>query len=214
MLTSRRRYPLAVATMVMSIIALLAFSLIVSPAMAVEEPPSTSDGPSTATLTPAESPRLIVELESPPLALAFAASEVQAAGINGKLDVNAASAQAYLAQLQAEQATFVAQMQSALTDASVATYINELGVAQQTAYQVVFNGMAVEVAPGDLDAARAKLARLDGVKNVYRDKAYTTLLYTSTQLINAPMVWNSEQIGGVEKCRCWHKVCLNGWWRS
>ncbi|MEM7129255.1 MAG: S8 family serine peptidase [Chloroflexota bacterium] len=198
MYIARRHYPFVTVATVMSMIALLLF--VFTPALAEEEVPSASDGLSTAPskAAPLKSPRLIIALESAPLAQAFAAAEVQAAGINGKLDVNAASAQAYMAQLQAEQGTFVNQMQSVLAEASIATYINELGLAEQATYQIVFNGMAVEVPSGDLEAARAKLERLDGVKNVYFDKAYSTHLYTSTHQINAPAVWDSSQIGGVE----------------
>ena len=77
---------------------------------------------------PAASPRLIVELEKPPLAQVFNTS-VSAAAADGTLDVNAAAAQAYIAELQADQAAFVESLQAAMPDVSVSSYINELGVA-------------------------------------------------------------------------------------
>lgn len=165
---------------------------------AIEDGPVVSDGITTQTKTPLESPRLIVELDSPPLAAAYSQSQVQAAGVNGQLDVNASAAQAYVTQLQAEQAAFVSQMQTVLAEASVSTYINELGVAEEATYQIVLNGLAVDVGSTDREVARQRLERVEGVKAVYLDQPYVTQLYTSTALINAPVVWNSSEVGGVE----------------
>ncbi len=141
----------------------------------------------------AASNRLIVELESPPLAAAFR-SEVSAAAVNGKLDANVPAAQAYINQLQAEQAAFVSTMQSTVAGATVANFINESGFSEAATYQVVFNGLAIDVGPNDRDQSLIQLAKLPGVKNVYLDQPYYTQLYTSTALINAPVLWN--QLGG------------------
>lgn len=147
-----------------------------------------SDGPVPA--APA-SPRIIVELATPPLAVAH--PEYVRAGAPG---ARSADAQAYISALQAEQAAFVANMQAALPGSSVSTFTNEAGVAEPNAYQVVFNGMAVF--PGDVskEAAMRTLARLPGVRGVYTDLPHATTLYTSTALINAPAVW--EALGGRE----------------
>jgi subtilisin family serine protease len=140
-----------------------------------------------------ESNRLIVELASPPLAVAFR-SEVSAAAVNGKLDANVPAAQAYISQLQAEQAAFVSTMQSAVAGTSVASFINETGAAEAATYQVVLNGLSVDVGPNDRATAMNQIAKLPGVKNVYLDVPYHTDLYTSTALINAPVLWN--EVGG------------------
>lgn len=194
------------AILALFMIASLVFAPALTPtASAVEIPPTVSDGPEAHPPTATTSHRLIVELESPPLAVAFQ-SEVKAAGVDGKLDVQAASAQAYLAQLQAEQAAFVSQMQAALPSATVSTFLNETGAAEEAAYQVVFNGMSVDPGAADAAQAKAQLERMAGVKAVYADRAYATQLYTSTQLINAPAAWNSPAIGGIERAGAGIKV--------
>jgi len=137
--------------------------------------------------------RLIVELDSPPLAAAYRNS-VSAAAVNGKLDANVPAAQAYINQLQAEQATFVSTMQATVAGATVANFVNESGLSEQATYQVVFNGLAVDVGANDRAQTLVQLAKLPGVKNVYLDQPYYTQLYTSTHLINAPALWN--QVGG------------------
>ncbi|MEZ4719434.1 MAG: S8 family serine peptidase, partial [Caldilineaceae bacterium] len=155
--------------------------------MADQGIPTLVDGPQDAPDAKL-SHRLIVELDSPPLAVAYR-DRVGAAGVNGRLNVNAPDAQTYIAQLQAEQAAFVADMGSVLQDASVSTFINELGVAEQASYQIVFNGLAVDPGSADREEAKQKLARMPGVKAVYYDRAYETQLYTSTTLIGATTVW-------------------------
>lgn len=187
------------------IVFLLLLNLLLTPAtLAVEELPSTSDGPTSAP-QPTISNRLIVQLQSPSLSEAVGAS-VQAASVNGKLDVNAASAQAYVAQLQAEQAAFVNNLQGVLPTATLSRYINEAGVAKAATYQVVFNGMSIDPGATDRTAAMRSLLNMPEVKAVYADHAYSTQLYTSTQLINAPQVWNSPGIGGRENAGAGIKV--------
>lgn len=175
----------------------LIFSMVLTPvAMADQSIPTLVDGPQDAPDAKL-SHRLIVELDSPPLAVAYR-DRVNAAGANGRLDVNAPDAQAYIAQLQAEQAAFVAQMGSVLQGASVGTFVNELGVAEQASYQVVFNGLAVDPGSVDRETAKLKLSKMPGVKAVYYDRAYQTQLYTSTALIGATTVWTSPEVGGAE----------------
>lgn len=149
------------------------------------------------------STRLIVELESPPLAVAVG-NQVSGASVNGKLDANAPAAQAYISQLQAEQAAFVSTMQNAVAGTTVASFVNERGFTEQATYQIVFNGISVDVGTADRAAAQITLAKLPGVKNVYLDQPYYTQLYTSTALINAPALWN--QLGGQESSGAGIKV--------
>lgn len=173
------------------------FSMIFAPlAHAEVQPPVVTDGPAdvAATRAPAASPRLIVELDSPPLAIAIE-DQVQSAAVNGVLDANSAAAQAYINQLQAEQAAFVSAMQTAIPSANVSSFRNEGGATEPATYQVVFNGLSIE--PGiDREVARTQLARLPGVKAVYLDQPYSTQLYTSTTLINAPAIWNDPLVNG------------------
>ena len=189
-----------------AIVLMLLFNLLLAPtAWAVEETPTVSDGPAASPASPTVSHRLIVQLRSPSLAEAYGDS-VQAASVDGKLDVNAASAQAYVAQLQAEQAAFMTNLQSTLPTATLSKYINEAGAAKEATYQVVFNGMSIDPGVTDRDAAMRSLLSMPNVKAVYADRAYSTQLYTSTQLINAPAVWNSPGIGGIEHAGAGIKV--------
>jgi subtilisin family serine protease len=156
--------------------------------------PAVTDGPQDTQLElPSASHRLIVELESAPLAVWYR-TEPRATGTGGRLDVRSSAAQAYMAQLQAEQAAFVTRMRAALPTGRTAGYINELGARTALDYQITFNGLAID--PGDVDreTARRALLALPEVKNVYLDLAQHTDLYTSTALINAPVLWN--QVGG------------------
>jgi len=183
-------------TRVVRTIALLALlSILLTPvAYAEVRTPVVTDGPPVAAkATAGASPRLIVELNSPPLAVAYL-SEVSAAAVNGKLDASSAAAQAYVSQLQAEQAAFVGTMRTVLADATVATFINEAGATEEASYQIVFNGLSVNPGATAREDALRTLAKLPGVKNVYFDTPHYTQLYTSTTLINAPTLWNA--VGG------------------
>ena len=144
---------------------------------------------------PTVSHRLIVELNSAPLAV-WSQSELSAQSAGGKLDVNSPAAQSYVAQLQSEQESFINSMQANLPDAQVSAYINELGQPEANQYQITFNGMAVD--PGNMStkAATEALMRIPGVKGVYPDYARYPMLYTSTLLINAPAIWDT--VGGQE----------------
>ncbi len=133
--------------------------------------------------------RLIVQLESPALAELSEDMKSTMVAENGRLQVNSPSAQAYIAQLEAEQNAFVNDMTKALPEAFVSTYINETGQSVEATYQVVFNGIAVDPGKTSREEARRTLAALPGVKAVYLDFAHEQTLYTSTQLINAPIIW-------------------------
>ncbi len=148
---------------------------------------STPDG------QPAASHRFIVELQSAPLAVHYK-TMAGARSADGELDADSSAAQSYVAQLQAEQAAFVAEMQAALPNARVSTYIDENGLSNQQTYQVVLNAVVVDAGFDASTAELKKLSALPGVKGVYPDYKYQTQLYTSTHLINAPTAWN--MLGG------------------
>jgi minor extracellular serine protease Vpr len=84
-------------------------------------------------------------------------------------------------------------MEQAVPSARVGAFLNESGLRRSSrVYQVAFNGLAVEIGAADAAAAHVmRLSKLPGVKAVYADRLYTTQLYTSTALINAPVVWAS-----------------------
>lgn len=149
---------------------------------------SRSQGPRT-------SHRLIVELNSAPLTV-WARQTKASIDANGRLNVQSPAALSYIAALRSEQTAFVQAMRSALPSASVSTFKNERGLTEAATYQIVFNGMSVDPGSVDRDQARRALLRLPNVKNVYLDFAHETTLYTSTDLINAPALWEAPSIGG------------------
>lgn len=144
--------------------------------------------------------RLIVQLESPALA------EMQNIGRmpNGRLNINSADAQAYIAQLKTEQDRFVSAMTTALPAASVATYINESGQTIEATYQIVYNGVSVDPGKMPREEARRILSNLDGVKGVFLDFKHYPDLYASLPLINAPAIWS--EAGGMENAAAGVKV--------
>ena len=173
----------------------IVLSLLVSLFAFAEGPfPTVTDGPSDeAAGLPRASHRLIVELQSPPLALWYkAVSRAQDAG--GRLDVTSSEAEGYVAQLEAEQAAFVQAMQTALPDATVATYTNERGEPAATTYQVVLNAVAIDPGTTNTEAAMRVLQKMSGVKRVYRDYLNKPAMYASIPLIDAPAMW--ADLGG------------------
>lgn len=153
-----------------------------------------TDGPDTSPDGQSEiSHRFIVELQSPPLAAQYK-QMIGAQSVDGKLDANSGAAQSYIAQLQAEQAAFIAQLQTVLPSAKVSTYIDEQGISNQQTFQVVLNAVVVDAGFEAGTAELKTLFAMSGVKNVYRDYKYYPQLYTSTHLINAPVAW--DMLGG------------------
>lgn len=179
---------------IVATLALVVFSLVCFTGVAFAVASPTNDTPPT----PAQSPYLIVELQSPPLAAVYKTQLQSAVAANGRLDANSAAAQSYMAQLEAEQAAFVSQMQAVLPNATVGQYYadDQLRMLKPLSYRVVFNGMAVNPGTSDPEAARRLLSQIPGVKAVYQDAPHYTDLYTSTTLINAPVVW--DVLGGRE----------------
>ncbi len=171
----------------MLIVCLLAGFLLTP--LAFAQGPETTDGP----LGPAMSHRLIVELDSPPLAVWVDENQV-ARSAQGRLNPRSVTTQQYLAQLQAEQLAFVNALQSVLPNAQVSQYLNEAGVANEARYQVVLNAITIDPGTDDLEMARRNLKGMTNVKEVHYDYAHYSMLYTSTHLINAPAAWS--QVGG------------------
>ena len=80
-----------------------------------------------------------------------------------------------------------------MPSASVSTYVDESGMAHDLAYQVVFNGIVVTLPKASPQSLRI-LAKVDGVKRVYRDYEHQPDMYASLPLIGAPTMWT--QLGG------------------
>src|SRR5690606_23610894 len=116
---TQMKHLLTFIALALAVVAILAMAPL---ANAVVEVPTLTDGPGDA--APPPSPRLIVELASPPLAVAYQ-SEVGAAAADGSLDTSSAFAAAYVAQLQAEQAAFVNSVEQVIPAARVSTFVNE-----------------------------------------------------------------------------------------
>lgn len=108
---------------------------------------------------------VIIELESPPLAVKYA----KAVGI-----MSATSQREYLQQLKSEQAGLEPQLQS-------------LGVRIISRYQKVYNGFLARVPYNKLAQVRA----LEGVKAVYRAPLHYPDLAASVPLIGADQVWSA-----------------------
>ena len=140
--------------------------------------------------------RLIVQLDSPSLAEWATSSEISAAAnlmVDGRLNVQADAAQGYIQQLKAEQAAFTAELAAAIPGAQATSFVDATGANETLAYQVVFNGVVVElpsVTPANINA----LAEMAGVKQVLRDYEQKPAMYASIPLIGAPTMW--EQLGG------------------
>ncbi len=153
------------------------------------------------------SPRLIVELSSPPLVewavdrepggMPGARSQTALWHPGGRLALAAPAAVQYEQQLAAEQASFLTQLSRAVPEAALATYVDERGQRQPLQYRLLFNGVVVDAgSPSNLPTVEPRIAALAGVKAVYRDLPHEPALYASLPLIGAPEAWSVPAIGG------------------
>lgn len=152
---------------------------------------------------PAPSHRLIVELESPPLAAwayAWDRDSARSAGLYdaaGRLDPGSAPARAWLDRLAGEQAGFLKLLARELPELRLASYLDAEGRAQLHRYGITFNGLTLDAgAAADRERLRAELLRLPGARAVYADLAQRPDMYASLPLIQAPAVWGHPAIGG------------------
>ncbi|MBN2006480.1 MAG: S8 family serine peptidase [Anaerolineae bacterium] len=148
------------------------------------------DGPEPAnderpTIAPAN--YWMVQLEAPALAQytgGIAGLRPTAIGVTGasRLDVNTSASRAYIAYLKGVQAQTAQAIQKAIPGAMVSRN-----------YQIVFNGMAVNLPKAD-EHADVLLRAIPGVKEVYRQQVYYPTMYASLPLIKASAMW--EAVGG------------------
>jgi subtilisin family serine protease len=131
--------------------------------------------------------RLIVELESPPLAVWYQTAE-GAQTASGQLDAQSPAAQSYSAQLEAEQAVFLDSLQKAIPGASPSQYVDEGGGTHDLTYQVAFNGVTV-ILPDKSPATMKQLAKLPGVKAVYPEREYKPNLDVSHDYMGSADMW-------------------------
>ncbi len=162
---------------------------------AIVEKGSLISDDSTTDQTPKASNRLIVQLQSPSL-VEWSQTNTNVRSEAGKIAYSSPQAQAYVQQLQAEQAAFISRMQTALPGSSVSQFIDENQQHVDLTFQVVFNGLAVDPGATSTSEARKILSSLPDVKNVFSDYAHDPELYASLPLINAQAAWNDPAIGG------------------
>lgn len=143
--------------------------------------------------------RLIVQLQSPSLAEWASQPAMRTAAadliVNGKVNVQSTTAQQYIQQLQAEQAAFLANAAAVVPGAKPASFVDSTGVSRPLAYQVVFNGVVLDM-PAATPENIIAIAKMPGVKRVFRDYEHKPQMYASLPLIGAPTMW--EQLGGVD----------------
>jgi subtilisin family serine protease len=173
---------------------LIAATAIAVPTMATARPaPPDPDGGLTRAPTPDESgeidladvaaDRWIVQLDGAPVAEADTAA--------GQLDVTTPANVAYRGQLRANQTAFRKQLAKVAPGAHV-----------ERSYQVVVNGMAVEMSAAQAAAVR----QMPGVRAVTPDIPFQLDMFATPAQIGAPAVW--EQLGGQSKAGRGVKVAV------
>jgi uncharacterized repeat protein (TIGR01451 family) len=207
--TTRR----SIGTLCLSSITLLSVALLSPLALAAQEfqaqPVQAALGPERDEYTSSKVPpmddalrtddgrvRVIVQLAEPPLALydgRLAGFKATSPAVTGerKLDLKSASARAYRVYLAKRQATLF----DALTKSA-------LDVTLLGKYDVVFNGVAMAVAPDAID----EIAKTPGVKRVYPDRMYYSTMDASLPLIEAPALW--AELGGRDHAGAGIKVAV------
>lgn len=134
---------------------------------------------SDASLTAEGLVKLIVEFKEPPLALyrggipGIAPTNPRVTG-EDRLNPTSSTSQAYLDYLQGVRAEFTAALSSVSPSASIVA-----------SYQYVFNGLALEVKEGEVEA----IAEIDGVHGIYPDAVRELEMDASLPLINASDLW-------------------------
>jgi subtilisin family serine protease len=134
-----------------------------------------SPAPATAYGSRAPTTEVVVTLDAPPLARAFADSRVlSTAAKNRRLDFSTPTSAAYLRNLARAQTDLQRRITTAIPAARVRWH-----------YRVVLDGLAVVVPLKDIP----RLSSLRGVAHVYPSVSYHRRLYRSPQLIGAPILW-------------------------
>jgi minor extracellular serine protease Vpr len=114
--------------------------------------------------------RVIVRLQSPPLAAWSAQRTLSSATRAQHLDVRSASSRAYVASLRRQQDTVAAAVRAAIPQARI-----------QERYDILLNGFAVQVPSRSLP----KLVALKGVTKVYPSLAYFATMDRGPSVIHA-----------------------------
>ena len=149
--------------------------------------------------------RLIVELESLPLAKWSTARNIIRYK-DGRLNVKSTRARPYISRLKSEQDSFATAMRSVIPSAIVSTYINEHGQSVQNTYHIIFNGLVVDPGTVDIKKAMRDLQKISGVERVYRDYAHKPSMYASLPLVNASAAWSNSAIGSQDKAGAGVKI--------
>ncbi len=137
----------------------------------------------------------IVELEQPSLsAYARSSHQLSAMTVDGKLDVQTAASQAYIAQLETDQVAFTTRLIQAIPDAVVGYK-----------YQIVLNAIAVQLPDNGLQALK-KLGGLPGITKITPQHIYTIDMDYSLDLINAAAMWS--KLGGQDSAGAGIKIAI------
>lgn len=171
----------------------LVLTLVLPLVPATARVPDEPDGPVSQPVV-AEGNWYIVEFEEPALAVYAKSGDIRTMTVGGKLSVDAPASQAYISQLEKQQAAFGASLAQAIPSARV-----------ERGYQIVLNAVAVELPNGDLETLKS-LWTMPGVKRVSPQQIYTANLDYSLPLINAEALWS--QLGGQDAAGAGIKVAV------
>jgi subtilisin family serine protease len=115
---------------------------------------------------------------------------------SGRLQVNSPAAQQYRSELRQQQVQLFQDIQRSFPQAQL-----------QRDYQVVFNGIAIDL-PGASEADIERLRARPEVAEVYPDLEHQQQMFASLPQINAPALWNSPAIGGQQNAGEGVKVAI------
>lgn len=157
-------------------------AMLAAPAVAFAAPPSGSPSGGSPSGGEASDYAIVTFTDAPLATYGGGTSGIPATKpAHGRLDPSSPAYQAYERFLANEHASFRAHLAQRLP-----------GVEVLTEYDTVLNGMAVKLNGASLKA----LSRTPGVASVDHSWTYRPTMNVSTDIINAPAVW--EQLGGQE----------------
>ncbi|OQX25343.1 MAG: hypothetical protein BWK80_16065 [Desulfobacteraceae bacterium IS3] len=119
----------------------------------------------------------LIRLADPPLAIQ------QARRSSKRLDVRTDQSKAYRKKLSDRQDEVKAAAEN----------IIGRGLAPVYRYDVVYNGMAISLTPGEA----AEIAEIPGVVSVHRDEPHRLMTDASPEFLNAPAIWEGSVTGGL-----------------
>lgn len=138
--------------------------------------------------------RLIIEFEAPSLAewqVAQAGPSPRSITTRSRLTLASTAPRRHVDTLVQAQQQFAASLPALLPGARLASHLDGNGRQLALTYQLLFNGVAVDIGSTDTREAERLLRTQPGVKAVHRERLYRPLLHASLPLIGAPALWNA-----------------------